>query len=846
MSTTLRFRDPSGAAEWVFAGPGEVRARCRALDWWATALGPVEGWPQSLRTAVDICLASPDPATVLWGPRLVQIYNDAYVAVAGERHPALLGRPAAEAWRDGWPVLGPLIERVLADGATRSDENLPVALRRGGRVEERFFSFFFSAVRDEGGRVAGVFHRLSETTERVRAERRASAECAERERAEARLRESVARLRLALDVAELGTWTWDLTTGEGDLDARSAEIMGLPPGDLADVVGAQFRAVHPDDLARMQAEAVAGIEGGDAFRLSYRVVHPGGAVRHVAARARVLANAAGRPVRLVGTNRDVTAEREAEMRLRASEARYRALVENVQDYAIFLLDPGGVITEWAAGAARVTGYAAEEALGRGVALFYPPEDVARGEVERELAEAAETGRVERTGWRVRKDGTRFWADEIATAVRDAGGALRGFTKITRDMSEQRRVEQERERVLAQSQAARAQAESANRMKDEFLATVSHELRTPLNAILGWATMLQDGGLDGPAQARALATIGRNARAQTRLIEDLLDLSRILQGKVVIAVGPVELARVVEAALEAVRPAADAKGVRLEPALDARAALAGDAERLQQVAWNLLSNAIKFTPRGGRVRVSLRRKPSHVELAVADTGQGISADFVPHVFEPFRQADGGTARRAGGLGLGLSIVRSLVELHGGTVAVASEGEGRGATFAVRLPTAHARGERAPAGAAPAAGEAAPGAPDCPPSVAGLRVLVVEDEADTRALLAFALGQCGALVTEAAGAAEALACLERERFDVLVSDVGMPGEDGYSLLERVRRLPPERGGRTPAVALTAYARVEDRARALRAGFEAHLAKPAEPAELLRAVAALAGGARARAGV
>ncbi len=400
-----------------------------------------------------------------------------------------------------------------------------------------------------------------------------------------------------------------------------------------------------------------------------------------------------------------------------------------------------------------------------------------------------------------------------------------------------------QRARAEAEAARAAAEGANRMKDEFLATVSHELRTPLNAVLGWASMLQGGALDAPARARAAETIERNARAQARLIEDLLDLSRIVQGKFVLAVGPVELVRVVEASLDTVRPAAEAKGVRLQPVLDSHATIVGDAERLQQITWNLLSNAIKFTPRGGRVRVALRRAPSYVELSVADTGEGIEPAFLPHVFEPFRQADGGITRRAGGLGLGLSIVRSLVELHGGTVSAHSDGPGEGATFVVRLPMAPLRADRAPSGPAPDA----PGAPEratfeCPPALAGLRVLVVDDEPDTQALLAFVLQQCDARVTAVGGAAEAFAELERARFDVIISDLGMPGEDGLSLIRRVRQLSPEAGGRTPAVALTAYARGEDRARTLRAGFNTHLAKPIEPGELVLVVAALVSNARA----
>jgi signal transduction histidine kinase/ActR/RegA family two-component response regulator len=414
----------------------------------------------------------------------------------------------------------------------------------------------------------------------------------------------------------------------------------------------------------------------------------------------------------------------------------------------------------------------------------------------------------------------------------------------RDTLEARVVERtrEREELLAkervmrvEAEAARAQAESANRMKDQFLSTVSHELRTPLNAMLGWAAMLRSGRLDESRRTTALDTIERSARAQVRLIEDLLDLGRILAGKFQLAVGPVEVVRVVEAAIESLRPAAEAKGVRLQATLDSHATIVGDGERLQQIVWNLVSNAIKFTPRGGRVHVTVLRAPSFVEIAVSDTGRGIDARLLPHVFEPFRQAEATISERTGGLGLGLSIVRSLVELHGGTVKAESEGPGKGAVFAVHIPVAPVRAT--PTEPNPAALEPAPAVTfERAPGLVGARVLVVDDEKDTRQMVAFVLEQSDARVTTAASAEEAVALLERETFDALVSDVGMPGEDGLSMIARVRRLPAERGGHIPAAALTAYARSEDRAQAIRAGFDTHLTKPVEPSELALVVAAL----------
>jgi signal transduction histidine kinase/ActR/RegA family two-component response regulator len=381
------------------------------------------------------------------------------------------------------------------------------------------------------------------------------------------------------------------------------------------------------------------------------------------------------------------------------------------------------------------------------------------------------------------------------------------------------------------------AQEANRLKDEFLATVSHELRTPLTAILGWASMLRKTEFDRETARGALETIERNARAQNQIIEDLLDVSRIVTGKLRLDVRQVEPASFIDAAVESVRPAADAKGVRLTKSLDVGAlSLSGDPARLQQVVWNLLSNAIKFTPRGGRVEIALGRADSNVEVVVSDTGQGIKPEFLPYVFDRFRQADSSTTRRHGGLGLGLAIVRHLVELHGGTVRAESEGEGRGSTFVVALPLAAVRrGEGDDAAVPRQAGAAARESAD---ELRGLKILVVDDEEDTRDFLRAALGGCGAEVLTAATAREAARLAAGSRPDVLISDIGMPDEDGFELIRRVRELPAESGGGVPAIALTAYARTEDRLRVLRSGYQMHLAKPVELAELIAVVASLVG--------
>ncbi|MBV9469067.1 MAG: PAS domain S-box protein [Abitibacteriaceae bacterium] len=393
-----------------------------------------------------------------------------------------------------------------------------------------------------------------------------------------------------------------------------------------------------------------------------------------------------------------------------------------------------------------------------------------------------------------------------------------------------------------AQQARQVAEDASRAKDEFLATLSHELRTPLNAILGWVSLLRSGKLDAETTSQALETIERNTRVQTQLVEDILDVSRIITGKLHLESRPVTLVPLIESALTAVRPAAEAKGVQLRAVLDFSVGpVSGDPTRLQQVIWNLLSNAIKFTPRNGRVEIHLERVDSHLEIVVSDTGQGINPEFLPHVFDRFRQADSSSTRAHGGLGLGLSIVKHLVELHGGTVSVRSAGAGTGSQFTVCLPllAVHPAEVTLNGQVEPDRPEVVASAPfDCPPVLKGLRVLVVDDENDARQLITQVLQQCSAEVIAVASVAAALEALQRDKPDVLVSDIGMPNEDGYSLIRKIRALPAESGGRIPAAALTAYARTEDRTRVLAAGYQMHIPKPVESNELVVVVASLSG--------
>jgi signal transduction histidine kinase len=429
---------------------------------------------------------------------------------------------------------------------------------------------------------------------------------------------------------------------------------------------------------------------------------------------------------------------------------------------------------------------------------------------------------------------------IEAAAAHAEQADRHVQELSLYINELKRSEEEREKILLREQAARSEAEAANRIKDQFLATLSHELRTPLTAIIGWAGLLRSQDFDGEMRRQALETVERNARTQAQLIDDLLDVSRIVSGKLLLDVKEVELDQVVMNAINVVRPAADAKGIRITyDGERGRNFIKGDAARLQQIVWNLLSNAVKFTPEGRSVQIRLERIGAQIKLSVSDTGKGIAADFLPHVFDRFQQADSTTTRNYGGLGLGLAIVRHLVELHGGTVSAESAGEGLGATFSTTFPLLALSTEAC--GAEAAGGDSR----DCQTlnsrfRLEGLRVLVVDDEPDTRQVISAVIAKSGAEVKTCASAPEALETLQRWKPDILMSDIGMPGEDGYSLIRKVRSLSVESGGLTPAAALTAYAREDDRRQALAAGFQMHVAKPIGSMELISTVACLAGRA------
>jgi PAS domain S-box-containing protein len=528
--------------------------------------------------------------------------------------------------------------------------------------------------------------------------------------------------------------------------------------------------------------------------------------------------------------RDISDQKQAEV----TSSRLAAIVESSDD-AIVSKDLTGTILSWNSAAERMFGYPAAEAVGRHITLIIPAER--HHEEDTVLARIRSGQSVDHFETvRVHKDGRPVEVSLTVSPIRGAGGEIVGASKIARDISIRKRIDRERLEFLAREQAARAEAEAANRAKDDFLTTLSHELRTPLNAVYGWAAMLRTGQVDETTTTRAIDTIMRNANVQVQLIDDMLDVSRIASGKLRLELQSVDLGTVIDAAADTVRPAALAKGIRLDVVREPNTGpITGDPNRLQQVVWNLLSNAVKFTPREGRVQVHLRRAHSHLEIVVTDTGGGIAADFLPYVFERFRQGDGSSTRPHGGLGLGLTLVKHLVELHGGAVSAESPGLGQGATFTVKLPISIAL---VPAGVT----ETPPSSPAPLPVASlvrldGVRVLVIDDDLDGLTLVTEVLRRVGATVEARRSAAQGFERFVAAPPDVLISDIEMPGEDGYALMRRIRALDPIRGGRVPAIALTAYGRREDRLHAITAGFSMHVPKPVDPAELVTLVESLA---------
>ena len=514
--------------------------------------------------------------------------------------------------------------------------------------------------------------------------------------------------------------------------------------------------------------------------------------------------------------------RESQEALLQSEERFRALVEGVREYALYLLDPEGRLATWNTGAERIYGYSADEIAGTHFSRFFTEDDRRAGTPGQALEYAAAHGRWHNEGRRARKDGSTFWAQVDITALRHENGRLRGFACVAHDITEQKQFEDRRRQLLEQERAARKEAERLNRIKDEFLQILSHELRTPLTPILGWTQQIRSNAFDAATVERAVDIIERNARAQINLIEDLLHMGQIISGKLSLNLEPCLLAGCVEAAIETIHAGAESKGIQIRLVKEpGDSIVVGDPVRLEQIFWNLL--AVKFTPEKGRIEVLLSTEGRSAIVQVRDTGEGIAPEFLPHLFERFTQANSSTTRRHGGLGLGLSIVKHLVEGHGGKISAESQGKSRGATFTVELPLAGQTLEEFTPRPIPEAAAEEPGL------LAGTRILVVDDNQDALDLLSVVLKRVGAIPVLASSVSEAMAKMETDAPALVIADIGMPGEDGYDLLRKTS----ERNSGLPVIALTAFAGKDERHRAIEEGFREHIAKPFEPERLISVV-------------
>ncbi len=665
-----------------------------------------------------------------------------------------------------------------------------------------------------------VADRAALAIERVRLD---EAEQAARAKAET----TAQQLRMALEAGHMGIAEWAIDTGEVEFSPELEAVFGYAPGASPRTFEDLLKDVHADDRDRVLQDAREAVEQRQKLHFEYRIVCSDGTVRWVEGHAQPLLDADGRCYRMVGLGRDVTERKQVEERFQlAVEAAPTAMIIADQHGTILLVN---ALTE------QLLGYPRQELIGRSVDRLVPLRFRDR-HAEYRAGFSSDLRRrpmgAGRDLYALRKDGSEVPV-EIGLSPFETADGVFVLAAVT-DITERKLAEQERAEVLVREQAARQELERASRLKDEFLAVLSHELRTPLNAIVGWAHLLATGELPVERALHAVEVIERNAKAESQLLDSLLDLSRIMAGKLRVEVERVDLSSVVHAAADTLRPAADQKRVALELVVPpSPVVIVGDAGRLQQVVWNLLSNAVKFTPTGGWVGLRLAQEGSQAEIQVSDNGEGIGADFLPYVFDRFTQADRAREHPSGGLGLGLAIVRELVHAHGGSILVESAGEGYGATFTVKLPV--------PAMAI------IPGEPEevsgivpeaMVDSIGDFQVLIVDDDADARDLLALALESRGACVRMASSAWEALDSIERNRPDVLLADIRLPQEDGYSLIRKVRALEKGRSvRRLRAIAVTAYASSSDREQAIAAGYDGHLAKPVEPDRLVQAVAKLA---------
>ncbi len=807
--------------------------RVRAFDWSATPLGPLAAWPVSLRTAVAALLHSRHPMFIWWGPELIQIYNDAYVPSFGiGKHPKSLGQRGRECWPEMWSVIGPQIDDVMRCGVATWQEDALIPIFRNGAVQDAYWTYGYSPLFDEAGDIIGTLVICTETTGRVLAQ-------AALEQQRSRLFEFFRQVPAGVCIVrgedliyEFANEQYERLVGKNSLAGQSLmtvipEVAGQGFDVLLRNVMQSGVPIAGHETLLRQDRGKRGVFADYYYTFSYSPFHDSqGAISGVIAL-------------VLDVTEQVVERRAAEelaRRLRESEDKFQVMAESIPQLA-WSARPDGHIDWFNRRWYTYTGSDPDLMEGHGWKSVLDPDLLEEAMANWTIA--LRTGDPFDMQFPLRRhDGVFRWHLTRALPVRDDSGAILRWFGTNTDVHDARQAELERSALLASEQTARQAAEVANRAKDDFLTIASHELRTPLNAILGWAQLLRADALEASEQARATESIERNARAQVRLIEDILDGSRILTGQLKLESRPLDMASVVSSAIDSIRSAAQAKGIELAVSLESgEKGVVGDPDRLQQVVWNLLNNAVKFTPQSGTVGVSLARAERAVVLTVADTGQGIAADFLPFVFERFRQAEGGTTRRSGGLGLGLALVRHLVEAHGGEVQVESEGRGRGASFTVTLPLRAESTDAVLDGPASSVQVNAGGA-GCPPptQLSGVSALVVDDDEDARNLVATILRGHGARVTIAVHAQMALDLLTDNSFDLLVCDIGMPDMDGYELMRRIRALGDPSRSEIEAIALTAYARDEDQQLAIRAGFRLRIVKPVDPDELIQVIVGL----------
>jgi PAS domain S-box-containing protein len=787
------------------------------------------------RRLKSIFESSPSFMATLRGPcHVFEQANDRFYQMAGRRE--LIGRPVREAM----PELADqgfiqLLDQVFTTGEPFIGRGMRVLLARetGKEAEECYLDFVYQPVLEPDGSISGVFVNGVDLTQRLRAEWE--------------LETITAQRRLAKDTSPLGWWRLDIASNQIHWDDRLKSIFALRKAAISD--SDIKKLIHPDDVEIVENAFAAAVhpETAEPFMIEYRIIHPDGSVHWVLTRgeATFKTDETGRhAISIAGNAADITQLKKTQSAIFESELRFRQLADAMPQI-VWQASATGVVDYFNQ---RWTDYTGVPAGEIGDATWAPAihrHDL--GRIQELWNHSVATGTPYEAEYRFRRasDGEYRWHLARALPIKDSEGKIIRWFGTNTDIHENRQLQERNQELLDSERAARAEAEKASRMKDEFLATLSHELRTPLSAILGWSQILRSGKANQAHIELGLETIERNAHAQLKIIEDLLDMSRIISGKVQLKVEHADLATIVLAAVQTMTPAADAKNIQIIPKISSPPHLiGGDPNRLQQIFWNLLSNAVKFTPTGGTIEIFMEKSDSHSEVRVTDNGEGISPEFLPYVFDRFQQEDASITRRHGGLGIGLAIVKQLVELHGGNVHAESTGANQGSTFVVKIPCA-------PPEIEPASEKIARSPSKLPSShlsnattpttLDGLKILVIDDEPDARALLRQLLENLNATVFAAGSAKEGFEMLRQYRPDLLVSDIGMPGEDGYSLIRKIRALSPADGGTTPAIALTAYARPEDRSRAFAAGFQHHVTKPLNTHELIQTITELIASSR-----